>query len=86
MDLKNMMLLIEAVDTLERLDEAIMCFTPGGYSDNFDELNNIVTVIKEYSIYKECHKDDETDEFYDYLRDDSISVEERAKVLLGLQE
>lgn len=85
MDIENMILLIEVVDELEQLDEAVCNFNAAGYSDCFDKLNNIYTVIKNYSIFKGCDSDSDEEIYDEILKDDTITTEKRAKILLGIE-
>lgn len=85
MDLENMTLLVEVADELERLDEAISFFNEAGFSDEFDKLNCVYEVIKNYSIFKGLYQDEEESAFEDVLKNKKISAEKRAMTLLGIE-
>jgi len=84
MDLENMMLLIEVIDELEKLDNAVRVFNDAGYSDCFDNLNHVYSVIKNYSIFKGCDSDKDEEAYDEILKNVSIPAEDRARILLGL--
>lgn len=86
MDLESMILLIETIDELEKLDEAMRKFNTAGYSDCFDKLNNVYDVIKNHSIFKGCDSDYDEEKYDKILKDNTIVAKTRAKILLGIEK
>lgn len=84
MEYEKMVLLIRAVDDLQKLNDALLNLNRMGYQENFPQLDNIYEVIKSMSIYKNCDDDDSIEEFYSIVEEVSKAVEERANILLDI--
>lgn len=84
MEYEKMVLLIRAVDDLQKLNDALLNLNRMGYQENFPQLDNIYEVIKSVSIYKNCDDDDSIEEFYSIVEEVSKAVEERANILLDI--
>lgn len=84
MEYEKMVLLIRAVDDLQKLNDALINLNRMGYQENFPQLDNIYEVIKSMSIYKNCDDDDSIEEFYSIVEEVSKAAEERANILLDI--
>lgn len=84
MEYEKMVLLIRAVDDLQKLNDALINLNRMGYQENFPQLDNIYEVIKSVSIYKNCDDDDSIEEFYSIVEEVSKAAEERANILLDI--
>ena len=84
MEYEKMVLLIRAVDDLQKLNDALLNLNRMGYQENFPQLDNIYEVIKSVSIYKNCDDDDSIEEFYSIVEEVSKAAEERANILLDI--
>lgn len=84
MEYEKMVLLIRAVDDLQKLNDALLNLNRMGYQENFPQLDNIYEVIKSVSIYKNCDDDDSIEDFYSIVEEVSKAVEERANILLDI--
>ena len=84
MEYEKMVLLIRAVDDLQKLNDALINLNRMGYQENFPQLDNIYEVIKSVSIYKNCDDDDSIEEFYSIVEEVSKATEERANILLDI--
>lgn len=80
-----MVLLIRAVDDLQKLNDALLNQNRMGYQENFPQLDNIYEVIKSVSIYKNCDDDDSIEDFYSIVEEISETAEKRAKILMNIQ-
>lgn len=84
MEYEKMVLLIRAVDDLQKLNDALINLNRMGYQENFPQLDNIYEVIKSVSVYKNCDDDDSIEEFYSIVEEVSKAAEERANILLDI--
>ena len=85
MEYEKMVLLIRAVDDLQKLNDALLNLNRMGYQEYFPQLDNIYEVIKSVSIYKNCDDDDSIEEFYSIVEEISETAEKRAKILMNIQ-
>jgi len=84
MNHKTMTLLVEIVDEINSLDEALKNLTRMGYHERFPKLDNVYDIIKQNSIYSVMNEDDEY-AFFDFVDDKSMTCKERAYILLGIK-
>lgn len=77
MEYEKMVLLIRAVDDLQKLNDALINLNRRGYQENFPQLDNIYEVIKCVSIYKNCDDDDSIEEFYSIVEEISETENEQ---------
>ncbi|MBQ4057585.1 MAG: hypothetical protein IJD40_01490 [Lachnospiraceae bacterium] len=81
---KDMILLLELVDDLLRLNEAIKNLGGLGYQERFQKLDNVYEVLKNNSVFADCEDDEEMRRFYEIVDRVEESVESRAKILVQL--
>lgn len=78
---KDMFLLLEAENDLNKLDELLQMLTGVGYSEGtLTKLDNVCTVIQRNSIPRYQNSDDD---FFKVLLNRKLSIEDKYKLLLG---
>jgi len=85
MDKKTMMHLIELVDDLIGLDDALKNLTGMGYHERFPRLAYVYDVIKQDSIFRDTDDDDKIAVFFELVEDNNMTPEERTKKLMGIE-
>lgn len=79
---RDMILLLELVDDLLRLNEAIKNLGGLGYQERFQKLDNVYEILKNNSVFVECEDDEEIRRFYEIVDNVSEFTTERMKILL----
>lgn len=79
---RDMILLLELVDDLLRLNEAIKKLGGLGYQERFQKLDNVYEVLKNNSVFADCEDEEEIRKFYDIVDKLSETPKRRVKILL----
>lgn len=82
---EDMIIMVEAADSLREMDLELVRLTGKGYSTGeFVRLDNIYKVIKHniHSSYKELTEEEIDKVLMEILNNEDLSVEERANLLL----
>ena len=80
---RDMILLLELVDELLRLNEAIKDLGGLGYQERFQKLDNVYEVLKNNSVFADCEEDEEMRKFYEIVDELSETPKRKADVLLS---
>lgn len=79
---RDMILLLELVDDLLRLNEAIKHLGGLGYQERFQKLDNVYEVLKNNSVFVKCEDDEGMRRFYEIVDEVSKLPTERLEILL----
>lgn len=79
---RDMILLLELVDALLRLNEAIKNLGGLGYQERFQKLDNVYEVLKNNSVFADCEDEEEMRKFYDIVDEVSEVTTQRVEILL----
>ena len=85
MDINTMAHMIELVDELIGLDEALKNLTGMGYHERFPRLAYVYDVIKQGSLFRDADDDDAIIKFYELVDNTDLTPEYRAKKLIGIE-
>ena len=83
---RELLLLIEVVDDLLRLNDVIKNLGGLGYQERFHSLDNVYEVIKYNSVFANFVDEDVEIEFYRIVEEFSESPKKRLEILLGKNE
>ncbi len=78
---KEMIMLIEMVDELLRLDEAFKNLNNMGYQEKYPNLDHVYDILRIHSVFKDRKEDLE---FYVVVEAVNETPETRAKILMGI--
>lgn len=79
---RDMILLLELVDDLLRLNEAIKNLGGLGYQERFPKLDNVYEVIKANSVFRDCKTDEGMVKFYRIVDASNKKKQEKMETLL----
>ena len=80
---RDMILLLELVDDLLMLNEAIKNLGGLGYQERFPKLDNVYEVLKNNSIFADCRNEEELFRFFDIVDELSETPKRRAEMLMS---
>lgn len=80
---KDLLLLIEVIDDLLRLNDAFKALGGSGYREQFPYIDNVYEVIKNYSVYAHCTDEEREILFYRIVEEVSETPNRRLDVLVG---
>lgn len=79
---RDMILLLELVDDLLRLNNAIKNLGGLGYQERFQRLDNVYDVLKNNSIFADCETEEQELLFYSIVDEISESSRKRMEKLI----
>lgn len=80
---KEIILLIEVIDDLLRLNDALKALGGSGYQEQFSHIDNVYEVIKNHSVYAHCTDEEREILFYSIVEEVSETPKRRLDVLVG---
>ncbi len=83
---KELILLVEVVDELLRLDVAIKNLGGLSYQEQFCHLDNVYEIIKGNSIFANCVNEEQEMMFYNIVEELSETPEKRVERLISQQD
>lgn len=81
---RDMILLLELVDDLLRLNEAIKNLGGLGYQERFQKLDNVYEVLKNNSVFVDCEDEEEMRRFYEIV--DELRETPKRRVIMLMAE